>query len=65
MADIVKVMESAKAIIREDVHRGGRGRRSDQCCLVHATEDVRVEHDAIGKAESPRGSGEVKWCVDA
>ena len=40
----------AKAIIREDVQRGGRGRRGDQCCLVHATEGIRVERDAIRKA---------------
>ena len=65
LADVVKAMESAKAIIREDVQRGGGGRRSDQCCLVHATDDVWVESDAIGKAESPRRSGEVKWCSDA
>ena len=65
LAVVVKAMESAKAIIREDVHRGGRGRRGDQCCLVHATEDVWVERDAIRKAESPRRSGEVKWCIDA
>ena len=29
LADIIKAMELAKAIIREDVHRGGGGRRSD------------------------------------
>ena len=65
LADVVKAVKSAKGLIREVVHRSGRGRRGDQCCLVHATEDVRVERDAIRKAESPRRSGEVKWCIDA
>ena len=40
LADVVKAMELAKATIREDIQRGGRGRRGDQCCLVHATEDA-------------------------
>ena len=53
LADVVKAMESAKAIIREDVQRGGRGRRGDQCCLVHATEDVGVERDASGRPSLP------------
>ena len=65
LADVAKAIESAKAFIGEDINRAGRGRRSDQCCLMHATEVDQVERDAIGKAESPRRSGEVKWCIDA
>ena len=36
-------MELAKAIIREGINCAGGGRHSDQCCLLHATEDVQIE----------------------